>query len=45
VRLAVAIARAGDVLVATGKAHETTLCRGTTEYPYSEKESFLKLLR
>ena len=45
VRLAVAIARAGDVLVATGKAHETTLCRGTTEYPYSEKESFLKLLK
>lgn len=45
VRLAVAIARASDVLVATGKAHESTLCRGTTEYPYSEKESFLKLLR
>lgn len=45
VRLAVAIARAGDVIVATGKAHEATLARGSTEYPYNEKESFLKLLR
>lgn len=44
VKIAISIARDGDVLVFTGKAHESTLCRGTTEYPYSEKSSVLNSL-
>ncbi|MEI6326549.1 MAG: UDP-N-acetylmuramyl-tripeptide synthetase [Candidatus Roizmanbacteria bacterium] len=42
VRLAVDSAVPGDVIVLTGKAHETTLCRGKTEYPYSEHDALVK---
>ncbi len=44
VKTAISIAMPGDVLIFTGKAHESTLCRGTTEYPYSEKSTVLKSL-
>lgn len=32
------IARKGDVVLITGKAHEKSLCRGKTEYPWNEFE-------
>lgn len=44
VRTAVRLAKPGDVVVATGKAHEKSLCRGKTEYPYSEHEAVKKAL-
>ncbi len=44
VRTAVRLAKPGDVVVATGKAHEKSLCRGKTEYPYSEYEAVKKAL-
>lgn len=33
---AVDIAESGDVVIACGKAHEKTMCIGTTEYPWDE---------
>jgi UDP-N-acetylmuramoyl-L-alanyl-D-glutamate--2,6-diaminopimelate ligase len=30
------LAQKGDVVVTTGKAHEASMCFGTTEYPWSE---------
>jgi len=39
------LARKGDVLVFTGKAHEKSLCRGTVEYPWSEHEAITKALK
>lgn len=45
VKTAISIAKDGDVLIFTGKAHESTLCRGTTEYPYSEHDACLKYIR
>lgn len=30
------LARKGDMVILTGKAHEKSLCRGTTEHPWSE---------
>lgn len=44
VRTAVRLAKPGDVVVVTGKAHEKSLCRGKTEYPYSEHEAVKKAL-
>lgn len=44
VKVAISIARDGDVVVITGKAHEKSLCRGKTEYPYSEHEAVKKSL-
>lgn len=33
------LARKGDTVILTGKAHEKSLCRGKTEYPWSEHEA------
>jgi len=38
--LAVKIAKAGDIIVACGKGHETTILQGKTDYPWSETEAF-----
>lgn len=38
--LALKVAKRGDVVVACGKGHETTLLIGDTEYPWSEVEAF-----
>lgn len=35
----VQLARAGDVVIATGKGHERSMCFGTTEYPWSDQEA------
>lgn len=42
---AVKEARAGDLIIATGKGHEKSLCRGKTEYPWSDQQEFKKLLK
>lgn len=39
IALAVQMARAGDVVIATGKGHERSMCFGTTEYPWSDQEA------
>ncbi|OGK17327.1 hypothetical protein A2774_03960 [Candidatus Roizmanbacteria bacterium RIFCSPHIGHO2_01_FULL_39_12c] len=36
---AIALARPGDVVITTGKSHEKSLCRGKTEYPWSEHQA------
>jgi UDP-N-acetylmuramoyl-L-alanyl-D-glutamate--2,6-diaminopimelate ligase len=38
--LAITQAKKGDIVLACGKGHETTLLIGDTEYPWSEKEAF-----
>ena len=38
-------ARPGDLVIATGKGHEKSLCRGTKEYPWSDQEEIRKLLK
>ena len=35
---------AGDIVILTGKGHEKSLCRGTKEYPWDEKQAVLKSL-
>ncbi|MBI5449456.1 UDP-N-acetylmuramyl-tripeptide synthetase [Candidatus Gottesmanbacteria bacterium] len=42
---AMKIARPGDVIMITGKGHEKSLCRGTTEYPWSDQEEVRKNLQ
>nr|MBC7245989.1 UDP-N-acetylmuramoyl-L-alanyl-D-glutamate--2,6-diaminopimelate ligase [Chloroflexota bacterium] len=42
---AIAMARAGDLVIVTGKGHERSMCFGTTEYPWSEYEAVKKALR
>lgn len=37
---AVKIANPGDIIVACGKGHETSILHGKTEYPWSETEAF-----
>lgn len=42
---AVAEAKAGDVIIVTGKGHEKSLCRGKIEYPWSDQQELRRLLR
>ena len=39
------IAKKNDVVVLTGKAHEKSLCRSKTEYPWDEYEAVKKVLK
>ncbi len=41
---AIKIARKGDVIIATGKGHEASLCRGDREYPWNEKGVIMKAI-
>ena len=38
-------AKPGDTVIITGKGHEKSLCRGTTEYPWSDQEEVKKVLK
>ena len=38
------LAKKGDVLLFCGKGHEQSMCFGTTEYPWSEKDEIIKAL-
>ena len=39
------MARAGDVLIACGKGHEQSMCFGTVEYPWDDREAMRRALR
>jgi UDP-N-acetylmuramoyl-L-alanyl-D-glutamate--2,6-diaminopimelate ligase len=39
IAFAVKMARAGDLVIVTGKGHERSMCFGTTEYPWSDQEA------
>jgi len=45
IELALSIAKKGDLVVLTGKAHEQSLCRGNKEYPYDEHLAVEKALQ
>ncbi len=38
--LAIKIAQEGDLIIACGKGHESTILHGNTEYPWSEAQAF-----
>lgn len=38
------MARAGDVVIACGKGHEQSMCFGTTEYPWDDREAMRRAL-
>ncbi|PIP14948.1 hypothetical protein COW98_01410 [Candidatus Roizmanbacteria bacterium CG22_combo_CG10-13_8_21_14_all_35_9] len=42
---AIGMAKTGDVVVLTGKAHEKSLCRGKTEVPWDEYEAINKAIK
>lgn len=42
---ALMLARPHDTVIITGKGHEKSLCRGTTEYPWSDQEEVKKVLK
>lgn len=44
INFAVSIAKPGDAVILTGKAHEKSICRGRTEYPWNEFEAVKKAL-
>ncbi len=41
---AIRTAKAGDLVILTGKGHEKSLCRGKVEYPWSEHEAVMKAI-
>lgn len=43
--LAVKMAKTGDIIVACGKGHETSILHGKTEYPWSESDAFKTAFR
>ena len=45
ITFAIGHAKAGDTVIITGKGHEKSLCRGKTEYPWSDQEAVRKVLR
>jgi len=45
IKKAIKIAKRNDVVIATGKGHETSLCRGNKEYPWDERGAFYDSLR
>lgn len=38
-------AKPGDLVIATGKGHEKSLCRGKKEFPWSDAEEIKKILK
>lgn len=42
--LACQMARTGDVVIACGKGHEQSMCFGTTEYPWDDREAMRRAL-
>jgi len=45
IRFALKNAKKGDTVIITGKGHEKSLCRGRTEFPWSDQEEVQKVLR
>ncbi|MCL5264273.1 MAG: UDP-N-acetylmuramoyl-L-alanyl-D-glutamate--2,6-diaminopimelate ligase [Chloroflexi bacterium] len=44
IEFAVQTARAGDLVIVTGKGHEQSMCFGTTEYPWSDHKALRRAL-
>lgn len=44
IEMAVKMAKPGDIVVATGKGHEKSICFGTREYPWSDQEAMIKAI-
>lgn len=44
-RFALSLARRGDIVIATGKGHEKSLCRGTVETPWSDQAEISKAMK
>ncbi|MBI4130126.1 UDP-N-acetylmuramyl-tripeptide synthetase [Candidatus Roizmanbacteria bacterium] len=42
---AISLAKAGDLVILTGKGHEQSLCRRKTEHPWSEYEAVAQALK
>jgi UDP-N-acetylmuramoyl-L-alanyl-D-glutamate--2,6-diaminopimelate ligase len=38
-------ARAGDVVISCGKGHEQSMCFGSIEYPWDDREAMRRALR
>ncbi|HXF68550.1 MAG TPA: UDP-N-acetylmuramoyl-L-alanyl-D-glutamate--2,6-diaminopimelate ligase [Thermoflexus sp.] len=45
IRFAVDLAQPGDLVIACGKGHEPSMCYGTVEYPWDEREVMRAALR
>lgn len=45
IQFAVKLARPGDVVMACGKGHEQSMCFGTTEYPWDDRQAMRQALR
>lgn len=45
VRFAVQLAQPGDIVMACGKGHEQSMCFGTVEYPWDDREAMRRALR
>lgn len=45
IQMAVSLAKPGDIVVATGKGHEKSMCFGKKEYPWSDREAFEKAIK
>jgi UDP-N-acetylmuramoyl-L-alanyl-D-glutamate--2,6-diaminopimelate ligase len=39
------MARPGDVVISCGKGHEQSMCFGTTEYPWDDREAMGRALQ
>ena len=39
------MARAGDIVLVCGKGHEQSMCFGTTEYPWDDRDAMRAALR
>ena len=44
IKLAISIAKKGDIVITTGKSHEKSLARGKKEYPWDEYKAITKAL-
>lgn len=42
---ACSLAREGDIVIACGKGHEQSMCFGTTEYPWDDRDALRSALR
>ena len=45
IHFAVKMARSHDVVIACGKGHEQSMCFGSTEYPWDDREAMRLALR
>jgi len=45
IRHAVTIAQAGDIVLACGKGHEQSMCFGTVEFPWDDRQALVQALQ